>query len=233
MLTLSAEALTKRFARVRAVDDSTSRSARAGHGVPRAQRRRQDDHAADAARSRPADRGTATIDGQPLRRIADPLPAVGAVLEATNFHPGRTGRDHLRVLAAAAGVPDRASTRCSSWSASRPRPTGGPAATRWGCASGSASPPPCSATPRCSSSTSPPTASTPRASGGCAGSCAHLAAEGRTLLVSSHMLSEVEQTVDDVVIIARGRLIAHRAMAEIDSLEDAFLELTAAGEAVA
>ena len=49
--------------------------------------------------------GTATIDGTAYHDLADPLGVVGAALEATNFHPGRSGRDHLRVLAAAAGLP--------------------------------------------------------------------------------------------------------------------------------
>ena len=133
---------------------------------------------------------------------------VGSALEATNFHPGRTGRNHLRVLADTAGVEHRAGRRdARARRASRPRRASGPAATRWACASGSASPPPCWATRTCSSSTSRPTASTPRASAGCAASCATSASQGRTVLISSHMLSEVEQTVDDVVIIANGRLV--------------------------
>ena len=49
--------------------------------------------------------GTATIDGRPYRELADPLRRVGAVLEAGGFHPGRSARDHLRVLAKAAGLP--------------------------------------------------------------------------------------------------------------------------------
>ena len=100
----------------------------------------------------------------------------------------------------------RASTRCSSWSASRPRRASGPAATPWACASGSGSPRPCWATRRCSCWTSRPTAWTPRASGGCAVP-APPQPQGKTILVSSHMLSEVEQTVDDVVIIANGRFV--------------------------
>jgi ABC-2 type transport system ATP-binding protein len=46
--------------------------------------------------------GTATIDGRPYRELADPARRVGAVLEASGFHPGRSARDHLRVLATAA-----------------------------------------------------------------------------------------------------------------------------------
>ena len=52
------------------------------------------------------------------------------------------------------------------------------------------------------------------------------AGEGRTVLLSSHVLAEVAQTVDEVLILDRGRLRAHRRMADIDSLEDDFLELT-------
>jgi ABC-2 type transport system ATP-binding protein len=60
-----------------------------------------------------------------------------------------------------------------------------------------------------------------------------LAAEGRTVVVSSHVLAEVEQTVDAVLILNHGRLLAHRPMSEIDSLEEAFLNLTDEEEPVA
>ncbi len=49
--------------------------------------------------------GTATIGGTPYRGLVDPIRHVGAVLESTSFHPGRRARDHLRVLAVAAGLP--------------------------------------------------------------------------------------------------------------------------------
>src|SRR6266508_2321288 len=51
--------------------------------------------------------GSATIDGRPYRALDEPIRHVGAVLEATSFHPGRRARDHLRVLAATAGLPAR------------------------------------------------------------------------------------------------------------------------------
>ena len=51
--------------------------------------------------------GTATIDGRRYVDLPDPMGTVGAALEATNFHPGRSGRDHLRVLADAGSVPLR------------------------------------------------------------------------------------------------------------------------------
>src|SRR3954465_8230570 len=51
--------------------------------------------------------GTATIAGRPYTELDAPFHHVGAVLEATSFHPGRRARDHLRVLAIAAGLPER------------------------------------------------------------------------------------------------------------------------------
>jgi ABC-2 type transport system ATP-binding protein len=57
-----------------------------------------------------------------------------------------------------------------------------------------------------------------------------LAGEGRTIVLSSHVLAEVAQTADEVLILDRGRLRAHRPMSDIASLEDAFLELTSQTE---
>ncbi len=52
-----------------------------------------------------ADSGTATIGGHRYRNLADPARTVGAALETNSFHPGRSGRNHLRILAGAAGFP--------------------------------------------------------------------------------------------------------------------------------
>ena len=68
-----------------------------------AQRRRQDHHTAHLLGLTRPTSGEATVDGQPYRRLRDPIRVVGAVLEGLQFHPGRSGRNHLRVLAAAAG----------------------------------------------------------------------------------------------------------------------------------
>src|SRR5262249_18175497 len=54
-----------------------------------------------------ADAGEALIGGVPYGRLGQPRRSVGALLEAASFHPGRRARDHLRVLAAAAGIPGR------------------------------------------------------------------------------------------------------------------------------
>ncbi|HEX2155440.1 MAG TPA: ATP-binding cassette domain-containing protein, partial [Actinomycetes bacterium] len=49
--------------------------------------------------------GRATIDGRPYRELPDPIHHVGALLEASSFHPGRSARNHLRIVATAAGLP--------------------------------------------------------------------------------------------------------------------------------
>ncbi len=137
-----------------------------------------------------------------------PLQTVGAVLEASSFHPGRTAANHLAVVRASrAASRDRASTRCSASSGSRTPLGARSAASRSGCASDWASPTPCSATPACSCSTSPRTASTPRASSGCADSCASSPVRGARCSTSSHLLAEVQQTVDSLLVISQGRLV--------------------------
>ena len=69
--------------------------------------------------------GRALVFGSPYRQLPDAALRVGAVLEATDFHPGRSGRDHLRSLAPAAGIRGVAWRRCSASSSSRMRPDGG------------------------------------------------------------------------------------------------------------
>ena len=89
--------------------------------------------------------GTATIAGRPYRELPDPARRVGAVLEASGFHPGRSARDHLRVLATAAGLDPR---RVGEALEQTGLAAAGSGASRSGCASASGWPPPCSATPR-------------------------------------------------------------------------------------
>jgi ABC-2 type transport system ATP-binding protein len=93
--------------------------------------------------------GSATINGRRYRDLPDPLRQVGAVLEASNFHPGRTARSHLRVQALAGRIGPARLRRRWSWSGSPTPPTAGSAGSRSACASALAWPPRCSATPRC------------------------------------------------------------------------------------
>ena len=117
--------------------------------------------------------GTATIGGQPYAALRDPLRVVGAGLDGSSFHPGRTARNHLRWMCASGGLDHGADRRGPRrWPGWPRRRTGGSAASRSACASGSPSAGPCSATPTSCCSTSPPTGWTPRASPGCAATCA-------------------------------------------------------------
>lgn len=159
--------------------------------------------------------GTATIDGQKYQDLADPLGTVGAALEATNFHPGRSGRNHLRVLAASAGIPDRrvdellelvgipaaARKRAGSYSMGM-RQRLGLAVALLG-------------DPRVLILDEPANGLDPEGIRWLRGFLKHLASEGKTILVSSHLLSEVEQTVDNVIILANGHLVREGTMQEL------------------
>ena len=159
--------------------------------------------------------GSATIDGQRYQDIPQPMSMVGSALEATNFHPGRTGRDHLRVLADAAGVdtarvdemlelvgiPAAARKRAGGYSMGM-RQRLGLAAALLG-------------DPRVLILDEPANGLDPEGIRWLRGFLRHLASQGKTILVSSHMLQEVEQTVDDVVIISNGRLVKQGAMADL------------------
>ena len=93
--------------------------------------------------------GSARIDGKPYRALAEPVRQVGAVLEASSFHPGRSARNHLRIVATAAGLPLRRADEVLRRLALLRRPAVGWVASRSACASAWGWPPPCSATPRC------------------------------------------------------------------------------------
>ena len=164
---------------------------------------------------------------------ADPDKAVGAVLEVTGFHPGRTGRDHLRVLAEAAGIPrsrvapvlgqvglaEAADRRVRGYSLGM-RQRLGLAAALLG-------------DPRVLILDEPANGLDPAGMAELRDLVGGLAAEGRTVLMSSHVLSEVAQTVDHVIIIAGGTLRYAGPLSELtgaqgETLEAAFLRLTAA-----
>jgi ABC-2 type transport system ATP-binding protein len=170
--------------------------------------------------------GTATIDGRVYRDIPDPLAVVGSALEATNFHPGRSGRDHLRVLASVAGVPDRRVDELLELvgipAAARSRAGGYSMGMRQRLGLAGA----LIGDPQVLILDEPANGLDPEGIRWLRGFLRHLASEGRTLLISSHMLSEVEQTVDDVVIIANGRRVAAGTVAELHGTSSAFVRTT-------
>ncbi|MFL5971217.1 MAG: ATP-binding cassette domain-containing protein [Gaiellaceae bacterium] len=161
------------------------------------------------------DAGRAVVLGVPYRRLDRPLHRVGAVLEASEVHPGRTGRNHLRVLATAAGLPrsrvDEVLTLVELTAGGGRRVKGyslgmrqrlGLAAAMLG-------------DPEVLVLDEPANGLDPAGIRWLRDLLRALAAQGRTILVSSHVLAEVAQTVDRVVIIHRGRLIQQASIAEV------------------
>jgi ABC-2 type transport system ATP-binding protein len=150
--------------------------------------------------------GEALIGGRRYQDLPQPRRVVGAVLEATGYHPDRCGRDHLQILARLTGVPRRrvgevldmvelagdAHRRVGGYSLGM-RQRLGLAAALLG-------------DPRVLLLDEPANGLDPRGMAWLRDLLRGLAAEGRTVLISSHVLSEVAQTVDRVVIISAGRL---------------------------
>jgi ABC-2 type transport system ATP-binding protein len=174
--------------------------------------------------------GEALVFGQRYRELEHPIRRVGAVLESGDFHPGRSGRDHLRTLAHAARIGyDRveqvlalveleaaAGRRVQTYSLGM-RQRLGLAGALLG-------------DPELLVLDEPANGLDPEGVHWLRGFLRGLAQQGRTVLVSSHVLAEVAQTVDRVVIIDRGRLLATTSLDELitrsRTLEDVFLELT-------
>ena len=160
--------------------------------------------------------GTAIIEGVDYRELPQPIQTVGAVLEASAFYPGRSGREHLRVLATAAGVPlgrcddllalvglaDDAERKVGKYSLGM-RQRLHLAAALLG-------------DPRVMILDEPANGLDPAGIVWLRELLRHLAdAQGKTILVSSHVLAEVAQTVDNVVIISRGRLVVQAPVGEL------------------
>ena len=174
--------------------------------------------------------GEALVFGHRYGELSRPATRVGAVLEASDLHPGRTGRDHLRVLALAAGVPPRrvdevlgivdlaeAGRRpAGSYSLGMRQRLGLAAALLGG--------------PQLLVLDEPANGLDPEGIRWLRDFVRDFVAQGGTVLLSSHHLAEVAQMVDDVVIIDHGRLVTESPLSELtasSSLEEAFLELTA------
>jgi ABC-2 type transport system ATP-binding protein len=179
--------------------------------------------------------GEALIFGRPYRQLDRPATRVGAVLESSDFDPGRSGRNHLRALARATSISD---TRVEQvlelvelhQAASRPvrsyslgmRQRLGLAAALLG---------------------DPGLLVLDEPANGLDAAGVHwlraflreFASQGKTVLLSSHLLAELAQTVDSVLIVAHGRLLTHRRVEQLEggtgTLESYYLELTSKEQA--
>jgi ABC-2 type transport system ATP-binding protein len=159
--------------------------------------------------------GSATVRGQAYVQLADPVHTVGAVLDGGMLHPGRSGRNHLRALGRAAGVADArveellelvalkdaADRRAGGYSLGM-RQRLGLAAALLG-------------DPQVLVLDEPANGLDPQGIRWLRDFLRTLASEGRAVLVSSHVLAEVAQTADDVVVINKGRSVAQAPLTEI------------------
>jgi ABC-2 type transport system ATP-binding protein len=159
--------------------------------------------------------GAATIDGRPYGQLAEPFRHVGAVLEATSFHPGRRARQHLRVLATAAGLPlERvdlvlAQVGLAGAGNRRVKEFSLGMRQRLGLAGALLG------TPNVLILDEPTNGLDPEGVHWLRQFLRNFADDGGTVLVSSHLLAEVAQTVDDVVIITNGRLVTQSSLADL------------------
>ncbi len=175
-------------------------------------------------------RGTVRIGGRRYRELGWPLREVGALLEAKAFHPGRSARAHLRALAAGNAIPasrvdevldlvgleSAAHRRAGKFSLGMAQRLGIAAALL--------------GDPGVLLLDEPVNGLDPEGIRWIRTLMKSLAAEGRIVFVSSHLISEMALTADRLIVIGAGRLLADTTVAELSagaSLEDAFLELTA------
>jgi ABC-2 type transport system ATP-binding protein len=164
--------------------------------------------------------GSATIGGRRYSELDRPMRTVGAALEAADFHPGRTALDHLRVYAPHAGVPDSRAAEVLDLvglgAAARRRVGGFSLGMRQRLALATT----LLGDPPVLLLDEPANGLDPEGIRWLRDLLRALAAQGRTVLVSSHVLSEVQQTVDDVVIIAGGRLVHASTLEELGRLAE-------------
>src|SRR3954463_4487827 len=159
--------------------------------------------------------GTATVDGRPYADLAEPARHVGAVLECTGFHPGRRALQHLRVLATAAGLPlDRveevlAEVDLTGVAGRRVKGFSLGMRQRLGLASALLG------SPKVLILDEPTNGLDPEGVHWLRRYLRAFADDGGSVLVSSHLLAEVAQTVDDVVIVANGRLVTQSSLSDL------------------
>jgi len=174
--------------------------------------------------------GTALVFGRRYSHLDHPARTVGAVLESNDFHPGRSGRNHLRALALAAEIPlgrvdevlalvelgKAADRRVKTYSLGM-RQRLGLAAALLG-------------DPELLVLDEPANGLDPAGVRWLRTFLRNFAAQGRTVLISSHLLAEVAQTVDQVMIIDHGHVVASGRLDELSghgqTLEDIYLDLT-------
>jgi ABC-2 type transport system ATP-binding protein len=233
MSTIAVEALTKRYGTVTAVDDLTFTLAPGritGFLGPNGAGKSTTIRLLLGLAAPTC--GRATINGRPYRELRDPLRQVGALLDPNVFHPGRSGRTALRIAARPARIPGQRVEEVLHLvglaGAAHRRAGGYSQGMRQRLALAAA----LLGDPQTLILDEPANGLDPEGVAWLRGLLRALAAEGRTIFVSSHLLAELAQTVDDVIIINQGRLVAADSLATLlqrgkaSSLEDLFLGAT-------
>ena len=169
--------------------------------------------------------GDAIIKGQAYRDLADPLRVVGASLESNGFHPGRSGYNNLLIIALASGIArsnvDRVLEQVGMSHAAGDRVETYSLGMKQRLAIAAA----LLGDPEILVLDEPANGLDPEGIAWMRAFLRARAAAGGTVLVSSHVLSEVQQTVDDVVIIAKGKLVKHCSLEELVASANAHVEV--------
>src|SRR6266481_995080 len=159
--------------------------------------------------------GYALINGRPYRDLKDPLHTVGALLEAKSVHPGRSARNHLLFLAQTQGLPSSRVDAMLDLVGLRPvagKRAGGFSlgmSQRLGVATAMLG------DPQVLLLDEPVNGLDPEGVLWIRNLMKHLASQGKTVLVSSHLMNEMAVTADHIIVIGRGRLIAEAPTAEV------------------
>ena len=168
--------------------------------------------------------GRATIGGVAYHAIENPITIVGASLESSSYHPARTGRNHLRILCTVAGLPERRADETLELvglgSAAGKRKVRGYSLgmrQRLGLAAALIG------DPRVLILDEPANGLDPDGIRWMRGFFRYLAGEGRTILVSSHQLNEVQEVADRVVILNHGQLVRSGSIEELTAGTDTVL----------
>jgi ABC-2 type transport system ATP-binding protein len=167
--------------------------------------------------------GYATIGGKPYRHLGTPSRFVGAALESSSFHPARTARNHLRVMCVVAGLPEQRADAVLELvglrDAARRKVRGYSMGMRQRLGLAAA----LLGDPAVLVLDEPANGLDPDGIRWLRGLLRHLAGEGRTVLVSSHQLNEVEEIADRVVILNHGQLVRQGSIAELTAGTDRVL----------
>jgi ABC-2 type transport system ATP-binding protein len=161
------------------------------------------------------DEGTALVGGKPYRQLKNPLAHLGALLDAAALQPGRSARNHLLWLAHSQGLSARRVDECitlTGLAAVARRKAGGYSLgmrQRLGIAAALLGDPPALMMDE------PFNGMDPEGIAWMRGFLRGLAREGRAVLVSSHLMSELQDTADHLVVIGRGKVIADRPVADL------------------